>query len=241
MLNCGPGKNISAVQFADFGLPSGSCTTGFKTNISCHSDHANTIAAVEQACLHKQFCYLKASKTEFGDSCTGKCKQLAVQVNCSSGSGDKSMPLQPPLKCYTDEPANEPESSPRFTSATATSLAAFAGIPGSASGVLDLVPFLKARNGRRGPGHGLETSGWVTGFMLEGIFRVRPRIYAAAVTLALLNSDAACCWGTILLSACAMLQAIGDLSDDNLTFGSALSGADFAHATLTNAGCVQHS
>ena len=33
-----------------------------------------------------------------------------------------------------------------------------------------------------------------------------------------------------------MLQAIGDLSDDNLTFGSALSGADFAHATLTNAG-----
>ena len=72
------------------------------------------------------------------------------------------MPLQPPLKCYTDEPANEPESSPRFTTATATSLAAFAGIPGSASGVLDLVPFLKARNGRRGPGHGLETSGWVT-------------------------------------------------------------------------------
>jgi hypothetical protein len=38
-------------------------------------------------------------------------------------------------------------------------------VPGGAAGVLALVPFLKARNGRRGPGHGMETSGWMTGFM----------------------------------------------------------------------------
>jgi hypothetical protein len=197
VLNCGAGKSISSILFADFGLPSGSCTTGFKSNTSCHSDHASTITFVEQTCLHKQFCFLEASKTEFGDSCGGECKQLAVQVDCS-GSGKRPKPVQPSLKCYADVPANDPEAPPRFTSATATSLAAFAGIPGSASGVLDLVPFLKARNGRRGPGHGLETSGWMTGFMLEGVYTVRPQNnHDTAESLVLLSSGVACCCHTI--------------------------------------------
>jgi hypothetical protein len=33
-----------------------------------------------------------------------------------------------------------------------------------------------------------------------------------------------------------LLQAIGDLSDNTLALDSALFAADFAHATLTNAG-----
>jgi hypothetical protein len=169
-LNCGAGSTISSVLFADFGLPSGSCTAGFKTNMSCHSSRSSTVTAVETACLHKQFCFLKASRTQFGDSCTGECKQLAVQVKCSHV---RDAEPQPPLKCYTDEPTSGREAPPAFTSATATALAAFGGLPGSAAGVLDLVPFIKARNSRRGPGHGLEASGWMTGFMLEGIYTVR--------------------------------------------------------------------
>ena len=53
------------------------------------------------------------------------------------------------------------------TSATAASLASLAKLPGTAQGVLSLVPFLTARQGRRGLVHGVETSGWMTGFMLE--------------------------------------------------------------------------
>ena len=97
----------------------------------------------------------------------------------TSGSPDDNVDAAE-LRCYTDQPLNDPESTP-FTSATATSLAAFASVPGSA-GVLQLVPFLKARNGRRGPGHGMETSGWMTGFMLEGL-------YAAAGDLELEGGD----------------------------------------------------
>ena len=233
-LNCGAGNSISSVLSADFGLPSGSCATGFKSNSSCHSDRASTVAAVERACLHKQFCFLEASRTQFGDSCAGECKQLAVQVECSRGGGTKTQGPEPTLKCYTDEPTRDPEAPPGFTSATATSLAAFAGLPGDASGVLELVPFLKARNGRRGPGHGMETSGWMTGFMLEGIYTVRktndrplslPLLTAAR--LSLINDH---------LNARVLLQAAGDVHADNLTLALALSAVDYAHDTLTNAG-----
>ena len=106
----------------------------------------------------------------------------ATGASCvTSGSPDDDVDAAE-LRCYTDQPQNDPESTP-FTSATAASLASFASIPGSA-GVLQLVPFLKARNGRRGPGHGMETSGWMTGFMLEGL-------YAAAGDLQLEGGDAA--------------------------------------------------
>lgn len=72
------------------------------------------------------------------------------------------------MSCYADNPPGE---GPQvFTTATGSSLGALARLPGSAAGVLDLVPFLKARQGRRDPGWGLETSGWMTGFMMEGLY-----------------------------------------------------------------------
>ena len=90
--------------------------------------------------------------------------------DCHSGGPDDAQTTAEPLQFYTDQPTGADPEAGSFTSATAASLAAFANLPGDASGVLDLVPFLKARNGRRGPGHGLEISGWLTGFMLEGIY-----------------------------------------------------------------------
>ena len=86
--------------------------------------------------------------------------------------------------CFSDQPVIGTSSTPAFnTSAPATALAAFAEIPGSAIGVLKLVPFLRARNARRGPSHGLEISGWLAGFMLKAV-------YAAAGEL---NQGGWCC------------------------------------------------
>ena len=108
-----------------------------------------------------------------------KIRSTANTVFAASGSDchptisgpDDADATAAPLQCYRDQPAGaDPEAGSVFTSATASSLAAFANLPGDASGVIALVPFLKARNGRRGPGHGMETSGWMTGFMLEGIY-----------------------------------------------------------------------
>ena len=101
-------------------------------------------------------------------------------VTCSSAGASISSEAAPAFKCYADTPLTaSPDqafphqlttAAPSSTSVTATSLAALARLPGSAAGVLELVPFLKARNGRRGPTHGLEGSGWMMGFMMEGLY-----------------------------------------------------------------------
>ena len=72
------------------------------------------------------------------------------------------------LMCYSDEPVDA--EAPPYTSITATALAAMARLPGSAASVLELVPFLNERNSRRGAAHGHEGSGWIMGFMMEGIY-----------------------------------------------------------------------
>ena len=82
--------------------------------------------------------------------------------------GDWRAAVSPSMRCYRDNLASV---SPAHTSATATATAALARLPGSASGVLALVPFLMARNGRRGDAHGVEVSGWMAGFMLEALYR----------------------------------------------------------------------
>lgn len=167
-LNCGTGHEIESIIFADYGSPTGSCVLGFQHNSSCSTPDA--LALVSKACIHKQYCILAASDSLFGDGCRGTCKQLAVQVTCSSRREEsqhhKQIPDPPKMNCYADETVDGFQKIPS-TTATGSSLAALARLPGSASGVLALVPFLQARQGRRGPAHGVETSGWMTGFMME--------------------------------------------------------------------------
>lgn len=56
------------------------------------------------------------------------------------------------------------------TTAQATGMAADARLAGTANGTLALVPFMRARNERRGAAHGLELSGWQALFMLRGVY-----------------------------------------------------------------------
>ena len=73
-LNCGPGKVISAVTFADYGTCSGDCQQrNFSADASCSSS-AKSTAIVESLCLHKQWCRMQASDHEFDDSCRGVTK-----------------------------------------------------------------------------------------------------------------------------------------------------------------------
>jgi hypothetical protein len=139
----------------------------------------------------------------------------------SDSDSDNDVDMPASFECYADQPPPgsriDPElEAPIFTSATATSLAAFAQLPANASGVLALVPFLKARNGRRGPGHGMETSGWMTGFMLEGIYTAAGDIAEPEATPAIHSASNA-----------ASVEA---------TRVAVLAAVDFAHDTLTNEG-----
>jgi len=81
-LQCPSGQVVSSVAFASFGNPTGSCSTGFKTS-TCNS--ANSISAVQTACVGKNSCSLGASNGNFGgDPCVGTYKQLAIQLSCAT-------------------------------------------------------------------------------------------------------------------------------------------------------------
>ena len=81
MLNCGTGV-IKSVDFASFGTPNGTCTTGF-SNSACNA--ASSMAVVEKACLGKASCSVPADVKTFGiDPCGEVLKKLAVKVTCGA-------------------------------------------------------------------------------------------------------------------------------------------------------------
>jgi hypothetical protein len=79
ILTCPAGKTISAVNFASFGTPTGSCG-GFAIG-SCHA--VTSLDAVQAACIGKASCSVAASNAFFGDPCAGTYKQLKIQAACS--------------------------------------------------------------------------------------------------------------------------------------------------------------
>ena len=225
VLNCGKNKQISRVVFADFGTPSGTCdgSQGFKKDLNCTSPPENSaVAVVESQCLHHQFCTLHASDKVFGDGCRGVCKRLAVQVMCaptmrdgdtkrsagnSTANGHNSVYHNSivdanEFHCYADnpvqrQPANDAEISPS-TTATGSALAAFVGLPGNATSVLSLLPFLRARQSRLGTQHGLMTSGWMTGFMLEGLYVAAGEVDQGLLDLAMVSAAVEYCHTTLV-------------------------------------------
>lgn len=87
-LACPAGGVITDIDFASYGLPTGSCDEGFKTGM-CHA--LTSQVKVEQACLQRSSCTVEASNPVFGDPCIGNPKRLAVVYTCGSdggGSGD---------------------------------------------------------------------------------------------------------------------------------------------------------
>merc|ERR1712187_219894 len=81
-LSC-PSGVISAVEFASFGTPAGSC----KTHLTKGACDANTTEKIiSDACVGKASCSIKADDATFGDPCFRTKKSLAARVTCSESS-----------------------------------------------------------------------------------------------------------------------------------------------------------
>ncbi|KAL3640919.1 hypothetical protein CASFOL_015887 [Castilleja foliolosa] len=80
-LRCGPGQSISAIKFASFGNPRGTCGSFQLGN--CHAQ--NSQAIIEKMCVGKESCKLAVSNSYFGsDPCPRVWKKLSVEALCSS-------------------------------------------------------------------------------------------------------------------------------------------------------------
>ena len=85
-LACKSGETINSIAFASYGLPTGSCDTGFATS-TCHASSSKS--KVEGSCLNKQSCTVAATNPVFGDPCPGKFKKIAITYTCSGGTVDQ--------------------------------------------------------------------------------------------------------------------------------------------------------
>ncbi|CAN6337527.1 unnamed protein product [Urochloa humidicola] len=76
---CQEGKQISAIEFASYGNPTGDCTN-FGSG-SCHAGSSESV--VKQACLGKSGCSIPVTPANYGgDPCTGIQKSLLVVASC---------------------------------------------------------------------------------------------------------------------------------------------------------------
>ncbi|XP_016496424.2 beta-galactosidase 10 isoform X1 [Nicotiana tabacum] len=79
-LKCPTNTHMSAVKFASFGNPTGTC--GSYVQGDCHDP--NSAALVEKVCLNQNECALEMSSGNFNmQLCPSTVKKLAVEVNCS--------------------------------------------------------------------------------------------------------------------------------------------------------------
>ena len=77
---CSSGLKITAVNFASYGTPTGTC--GAYNISSCHAPSSYSVVA--NACINQPSCSIDAKYKVFGDPCDGDFKHLYVQVTCSS-------------------------------------------------------------------------------------------------------------------------------------------------------------
>ncbi|CAA7404056.1 unnamed protein product [Spirodela intermedia] len=79
-LRCSPGQSITAIKFASFGTPSGSC--GSFQEGACHSPNSRSI--LEKRCLGQERCTMAISAGNFGgDPCPNVMKRIAVEAVCA--------------------------------------------------------------------------------------------------------------------------------------------------------------
>uniref|UniRef100_A0A6P3ZWY6 Beta-galactosidase n=1 Tax=Ziziphus jujuba TaxID=326968 RepID=A0A6P3ZWY6_ZIZJJ len=79
-LQCGPGQSISAIEFASFGTPSGTCGS-FHIG-TCHAPNSRSI--IEKKCVGQKSCSVTISNSIFGaDPCPNVLKRLTVEAVCS--------------------------------------------------------------------------------------------------------------------------------------------------------------
>ena len=82
-LKCPSGKKIVAIEFANFGNPTGYCGKFYPGN--CNS--SSTKGVVEKECLGKEECFVAVNRAMFDkkgkDACPDLAKTLAIQAKCS--------------------------------------------------------------------------------------------------------------------------------------------------------------
>ncbi|KAK9287542.1 hypothetical protein L1049_015963 [Liquidambar formosana] len=79
-LRCAAGQSISAIKFASFGTPFGTC--GSFQQGTCHAP--TSYAVVEKKCLGQQNCSVTISKSNFGaDPCPNVVKKLSAEAVCA--------------------------------------------------------------------------------------------------------------------------------------------------------------
>ncbi|KAK4429296.1 Beta-galactosidase 3 [Sesamum alatum] len=80
-LRCAPGQSISAITFASFGTPTGTCGS-FRLG-NCHAQNSHSV--IEKMCVGKESCKLAVSNSYFGtDPCPRVLKKLSVEAICST-------------------------------------------------------------------------------------------------------------------------------------------------------------
>nr|GMC56061.1 beta-galactosidase 3 [Ipomoea batatas] len=80
-LHCAPGQSISAITFASYGTPLGTCGS-FKRG-TCHAENSRKI--LEKECLGRKSCKVAISNTFFGiDPCPNVLKKLSAEAMCST-------------------------------------------------------------------------------------------------------------------------------------------------------------
>ncbi|XP_019152748.1 PREDICTED: beta-galactosidase 5-like isoform X2 [Ipomoea nil] len=80
-LHCAPGQSISAITFASYGTPLGTCGS-FKRG-TCHAENSREI--LEKECLGRKSCKVAISNTFFGiDPCPNVLKKLSAEAICST-------------------------------------------------------------------------------------------------------------------------------------------------------------
>ncbi|KAG6776519.1 hypothetical protein POTOM_020032 [Populus tomentosa] len=83
-LRCAPGQSISAIKFASFGTPTGTC--GSFQEGTCHAPNSHSV--VEKECIGRESCMVAISNSNFGaDPCPSKLKKLSVEAVCSTLCG----------------------------------------------------------------------------------------------------------------------------------------------------------
>jgi hypothetical protein len=108
-VTCSSGLIITAVDFASYGTPSGTC--GAYNTSSCHAPSSYSIVA--NACVNQSSCSIDANSKVFGDPCEETLKGLYVEVTC----GELKPSIAP---TYLNSPTTYPSSSTTTDTPTAT-------------------------------------------------------------------------------------------------------------------------
>lgn len=116
-ISCSTGQIITAINFASYGTPTGTC--GAYATSSCHAGSSNSV--VYNACINRVSCSIGAKNNIFGDPCGGTSKRLYVQVTCSGGNspGPTYGPTNiPSIIPTTVKPTSNPSANPSTSSPT---------------------------------------------------------------------------------------------------------------------------